>query len=520
MCGILFTNRPGMEREDFVAALATMRHRGPDAPGGYARHGDAQLGHNRLSIVDLNPRSNQPFWSRDRRHAIVFNGEIYNYRELARTHGIALRTGSDTELLLELWLRHGEKMLGWLYGMFAFVVLDTVTGETFVARDRLGVKPLYVHEHADGVILASEIAAILRLVPETAVDEFALRQYRALRGFFGGRTLYRGIEMFPPGCFSRNGKMTRYWSLPEGPQTPPTDEELDALLRSAVDYRLIADVPVGSYLSGGLDSSIVAALARRAHTWVTGLPGENEFEWAEKVAHHLGTEHRAITVTAERFVAAAQEMIVARREPLAVPNEVLLFEMTRAVKVKNTVVLSGEGADELFAGYDRIFRWAGESRAWDVREFARRYCYGGQLDLEVVEDAVAPFVGRGEPFAIVSAFFQIAHLHGLLRRLDNATMLCGVEGRVPFVDHRLVERLAGVPLGYKMAGGVVKAPLKRVFGHLLPADVVHRPKVGFPVNLDRVLPRGTSDGAGTAMDRWFDFNLSALGLETSSPTCV
>jgi asparagine synthase (glutamine-hydrolysing) len=499
-----------------------MRHRGPDAPGGYARHGAFQLGHNRLSIVDLNPRSDQPFWSADRRHAIVFNGEIYNYRELARAHGIMLRTGSDTELLLELYLRHGEKMLGWLYGMFAFVVLDTATGETFVARDRLGVKPLYVHENAGGLIIASEIAAILRLVPEASVDEFALRQYRALRGFLGARTLYRGIEMFPAGCFSRNGKLARYWSLPEGPQAPPSDEELDALVRSAVDYRLIADVPVGSYLSGGLDSSIVATLARRAHTWVVGLPRDNEFEWAEKVARHAGTTHHAITVTPERFVAAAREMIAVRREPLAVPNEVLLFELTRAVKTKNTVVLSGEGADELFAGYDRIFRWAGEARAWDVREFARRYCYGAQPDIEAVEDVVAPFVGRGKPIAIVSAFFQIAHLHGLLRRLDNATMLCGVEGRVPFVDHRLVERLAGVPLAWKMAGGVVKAPLKRVFGHQLPADVVHRAKVGFPVDLDRVLPPGAHDGAATAMDRWFDFNLSQLGLETETlvPACA
>ncbi|MBL9202599.1 MAG: asparagine synthase (glutamine-hydrolyzing) [Opitutaceae bacterium] len=512
MCAILFTNRAGVGRTGFAAALATMRHRGPDAPGRHAVHGCCQLGHNRLSVLDPNPRSDQPFYTADRRHAIVFNGEIYNFRELARAHGIPLRTGSDTELLLELYVRHGEKMLGWLYGMFAFVVLDTVTGEYFAARDRLGVKPLYAHETPEGLILASEIAAILRLVPNVAADEVALRQYRALRGFFGGRTLYRGIEMFPAGCFSRNGRINRYWSLPEGPQAPPSDEELGALVRSAVDYRLVADVPVGSYLSGGLDSSVVAALARRAHTWVTGLPGENEFEWAEKAARHLGTTHRAITVEPGRFLAAAREMIAVRREPLAVPNEVLLFEMTRAVKAENTVVLSGEGADELFAGYDRIFRWAGRARAWDVREFAGHYCYGAQPDIEAVEEAVSPFVDREEPFAIVSAFFQVAHLHGLLRRLDNATMLCGVEGRVPFVDHRLVERLAGVPLDYKMAGGVVKAPLKRVFGRLLPAEVVHRAKVGFPVNLERVLP----PGMGAAMDRWFDFNLSELGIDTGN----
>jgi asparagine synthase (glutamine-hydrolysing) len=518
MCGILFTDRPDIAREDFAAALELMRHRGPDAAGGFARHGGTQLGHNRLSIVDLNARSNQPFYSRDGRHVIIFNGEIYNYWELARGHGIELRTSSDTELLLELFRRHGEKMLPWLYGMFAFVILDLQTGDRFVARDRLGVKPLYTHEGPAGLIAASELAAIVRLLPAVNVDEFALRQYRKMRGFFNGRTIYREIRMFPAGHYSRNGRLHAYWKLPDGGKTPPSDEELDELVRSAVDYRCLADVPVGSYLSGGLDSSIVAALSNRTHTWVVGLAEENEFSWARMVADQLGTVHHAVTVEPEQFLDSARWMIAARREPLAVPNEVLLYEMTRAVKTENTVVLSGEGADELFGGYDRIFRWADQARGWDLAEFARHYCYGSHDDLAVVEDAVAPFLALGHPLAITSAFFQIAHLHGLLRRLDNSTMLCSVEGRVPFVDHRLVERLAGVPLAYKMAGGVVKAPLKRVFGGLLPAAVVSRPKLGFPVALDRILSKELP--GATPMDRWFNFNLAELGLELAAPNPV
>jgi len=520
MCGILFTNRPGIAPEDFQDALGLMAHRGPDAAGGYARHGAVQLGHNRLSIVDLNARSNQPFYSRDGRHVIVFNGEIYNYRELAAQRGVELRTSSDTELLLELYLRHGEKMLGWLYGMFAFVICDTRTGDTFMARDRLGVKPLYVAEDGDGIIVASELSAILRLLPGATIDEFALRQYRKMRGFFNGRTLYREVRMFPAGHFRRAGRDTCWWRLPEGEQAAPSDEELASLVQSAVDYRCLADVPVGSYLSGGLDSSIVAALSNRTHTWVVGLEEENEFEWASLVALHLGTTHHAVTVTPEQFLASARQMLAIRREPLAVPNEVLLYEMTRAVKQENTVVLSGEGADELMAGYDRIFRWADAAPAWDLPGFARHYAYGSGDDLEVVEDAVAPFVARGSALAVTSAFFQVAHLHGLLRRLDNSTMLCSVEGRVPFVDHRLVERLAGVPLAYKMAGGVVKAPLKRVFGSRLPPRVVQRPKVGFPVKLEQVLP---DDLPGAApMDRWFNFCLGELGIdeETLNPACT
>lgn len=515
MCGILYTTLPDVTPERFRAALDTMRHRGPDAAGCVAQHGRTLLGHNRLSIVDLNPRSNQPFYSRDGRHVIVFNGEIYNFRDLARAHGIELRTACDTELLLELYLRHGPKMLAWLYGMFAFVIHDTWTGEAFIARDRLGVKPLYVHESPRGLIVASELSAVASLLPHLSVDEFALRQYRALRGFFNGRTVYREISQFPAGHFSWAGELHRYWALPEGEQLPPSDEELFDLVHSAVDYRCLADVPVGSYLSGGLDSSIVASLAVRTHTWVVGLAEDNEFAWAEMVARQLGTSHHAVTVSPEQFLESARHMIAVRREPLAVPNEVLLYEMTRAVKRENTVVLSGEGADELFAGYDRIFRWSGDAPTWDLREFAARYCYGSQPDLDVVEDAVAPFVSRGSTYAVVSGFFQIAHLHGLLRRLDNSTMLCSVEGRVPFVDHRLVERLAGVPLAYKLANGVVKAPLKRVFGPLLPTEIVQRRKVGFPVGLDHVLPPGIP--GANAMDRWFNFNLAELGLDNPQP---
>jgi asparagine synthase (glutamine-hydrolysing) len=515
MCGILFSTCPAVESSTFKEALELMRHRGPDAPGCTVTHGIVRLGHNRLSILDLNARSNQPFYSNDRRHVIVFNGEIYNYRELAKRHGVSLRTECDTELLLELYLRHGARMLEWLYGMFALVIYDTVTGESFIARDRLGVKPLYIHENAEGLVVASEMAAVLRLIPDTTIDPFAIRQYRKMRGFFNGRTLYRDVQMFPAGHYRLNGRMTRYWQLPDRDEEPPSDEELDALLRSAVNYRCIADVPIGSYLSGGLDSSIVAALSNQSHTWVVGMPDQNEFSWAALAANSIGSTHHAVTVSTERFVESAREMIAIRREPLAVPNEVLLFEMTRAVKAENTVVLSGEGADELFGGYDRMFSWSANAENWDIDEFTRRYCYGSDDDREVVEDALSPFLSRGTPYKIVSAFFQIAHLEGLLRRLDNSTMRCSVEARVPFVDHRLVERMAGISANYKNAGGVVKAPLKRVFGHLLPAAVVQRPKVGFPVSLSRVLPNDIP--GATPFDRWFNFNLAELGIETSTP---
>lgn len=510
MCGLLFSTDPAVGHDAFTTALGMMDHRGPDAPRCYATHGRHQLGHNRLKIVDLDARSNQPFVSHDGRYAIVFNGEIYNYRDLIREHDLTVRTSGDTEVLLELYAAHGARMLPWLNGMFAFVISDLQTGEWFAARDRLGVKPLYVVESGDAVTFSSEIAPLVWLYDKTAFDPVGVRQYRKLRAFFNGRTLYRGIAMVPAGHHLQNGRLQRWWELPQGPQDAPADDELRALVESAVAYRLIADVPVGSYLSGGLDSTIVAALSGRPHTWTVGFADHNEFRWGRLAADALHSRHSEVVIEPDEFVALTAAMVRKRREPLSVPNEVLLYRMTREVKRFNTVVLSGEGADELFFGYDRIFRWAAGGR-WDLQTFADFYAYGSHDDLEIVEDAVAPFQGYGSPLDVVAAFFQVAHLHGLLRRLDNSTMLCGVEAREPFVDHRLVERMAGVPFAYRMRDGVVKAPLKRVFADLVPAPIIERQKVGFPVDLGH-MPLGHRPGQ-PPMDRWLEFNLEQLAGE-------
>lgn len=192
------------------------------------------------------------------------------------------------------------------------------------------------------------------------------------------------------------------------------------------------------------------------------------------------------------------------------PNEVLLYHMTQQASAKNTVILSGEGADELFFGYDRIFRWASSTTDFDIRAFSELYTYGSEDDIEIVEDALAPFMKLKSPQKIVAAFFQQAHLRGLLKRLDSASMLNSVEARSPFLDYRLIERLAGVNSLYKMKDGVVKAPLKRIFKDIVPAEIVNRKKVGFPVQLEKVLSSEKIEGK-TTFDKWFNFNLTTLG---------
>jgi len=513
MCGILFARSDQINLSQFAAALSDIQHRGPDSSGNIVQFGNNFLGHNRLSILDLDKRSNQPFFSKDKRFVIIYNGEIYNYRELIKEYDISVNTTSDTELVLELYMKLGPRCLERLNGMFAFVIYNSSTNDVFVARDRLGVKPLYQYKKKGTMIFSSEISPVLRLIGGSKVDEVGLRQYRKLRTFFNGRTIYSDISMFPAGHYYERDRLYKYWELPQRTHAPaPTDEELRSLIESAIKYRLVSDVPIGSYLSGGLDSTIVAGLSKTEHTWTIGAESNNEFHYARLAAKKFNTNHHEILYDNEKFIGAAEYMIKKRKEPLSVPNEVLLYLMTREVKTLNTVILSGEGADELFFGYDRIFRWAAAISHLSIKEFDALYSYGSTDDIEIVEDAIAPFKSYGRPIDVVAAFFQVAHLHGLLRRLDYSTMLCSVEARVPFVDYRLVERMAGVDFEYRMKGGIVKEPLKRIFGYLVPREVIERKKVGFPVNLSEVLP-DTIPGK-TQMDKWFNFNLLTLGIHT------
>ena len=506
MCGILFTNDPNVNKKAFLDALHTMKHRGPDAPGGYVSYKDNQLGHNRLKIIDLNNRSNQPLKSKNKKYDIIFNVEIYNYDELAKKYKIEMITKSDTEVLLELYILLGPKMLQELNGMFSLVIYNNQTSEIFVARDRLGIKPLYFTQKHNFITLSSEISPIIQLYNFSEIDDIGIRQYKKLRAFFNGRTYLKNIQMFPAGHFMEKNKLQKYWSLPIGEKDYPKDDDLIDLLKSSVEYRCISDVEVGSYLSGGIDSTLIASLAKKVHSWTVGFNSLNEFEWGKLGAEFIGTSHHEILFEEENFLNSAKLMIKKRKEPLSVPNEVLLYEMTKQVKTKNTVVLSGEGADELFFGYDRIFAWAQQNK-WDLDSFDNYYSYGSHKDNEIIEDVLAPFMNYGECIDIVAAFFQVAHLHGLLRRLDNATMLCSVEARVPFVDHRLVEKMAGVPFNYRFQNGISKFPLKKLFKNYLPKKIINREKIGFPVPISKIFNNKINP-----MDQWLEFNMHTLNI--------
>ena len=210
MCGVLFAKSQGLTKSQFLSALMQMSYQGPDSPGNITQHETCWLGHNRLAILDLSPNGQQPFYSPDGRYSIVFNGEIYNYRELAHAYQIHMQSSCDTELLLKLYIQAGPSMLQHLNGMFAFVILDTQTGDIFAARDRLGIKPLYYYHNQDELIFSSEPAPILSLTHDYRIDEIGLRQYLKLRTFFNGRSLYQSIQMFPAGHYWQNSKLHQY----------------------------------------------------------------------------------------------------------------------------------------------------------------------------------------------------------------------------------------------------------------------------------------------------------------------
>ena len=503
MCGILAYFGTKVRKERFANALDLMNHRGPDYTG-IKSYKNVIFGHKRLSIIDLSPSSNQPFDLDD--YSLIFNGEIYNYIELKKEHNIQTITDSDTEVLLRMYIKYGADSLQYLNGMFSFIIYNKITQDVFVARDRLGIKPLYIYEKNNELIYSSEIASILDIY-DSDFDEFGLRQYRKLRMTLKGYTIYKDIKQFPAGSYSINSKITKYWDINPERTDDPSDEKLDFLLRDSVSLRKRSDVPVGTYLSGGLDSTILTYMLRPDHTWTVGFPEMNEFGWTDIADRLLSSRHHKTLVNKEEFLAAADWMIKKRKEPLSVPNEILIYLMTKEVKKENTVVLSGEGADELFWGYDRIFKWAKSQESIQVSDFDKKYCYGSNLDNEVIDFALEGLPGEN-PLEKIAYFFQIYHLHGLLRRVDNSTMLCSVEARVPFVDHRLIEMMIGASFDWKM-GDSFKEPLKRLYQNLIPEEIINREKIGFPVPLESVFASKV-DKKNSPMDAWLEYNINLI----------
>ena len=372
IAGIVYTDSSrACEMGTIKRMTDVMPYRGPDDSGAWM-NGNVGLGHRRLSIIDLGG-GHQPMADVSGGLWIIFNGEIYNYRQVRQdlvAKGYTFQTQSDTEVILQAYAAMGEKCVTALNGMFAFAIWDTRQHTLFLARDRMGVKPLYYAERPDAFVFGSEIKALFAsgLVEARARDE-AFAEYLLFRQVAGSETLFHGVKSLPPGCTMtvRDGaaRISSYWS-PRPPAERPSitydeaKEQLTSLLEDSVRLRLISDVPVGTFCSGGVDSSLVTALAAKlkrepVNTFSVGFDEEDfdESAFARMVSEHHGTIHHELRVGNVKYAELFPRMVWHNDEPLDFANSVHIFALSELAKRQVTVVLTGEGSDELFAGYPR-----------------------------------------------------------------------------------------------------------------------------------------------------------------------
>ena len=567
MCGIagFLAATPGGDGSVLARSMAdAIAHRGPDDSGQWHDPaGGVALGHRRLAIIDVSAQGHQPMLSACGRYVLVFNGEIYNHGELRSELGARRWSGhSDTETLLACFSRDGiERSLARLIGMFAFAVWDRQRQELVLARDRLGEKPLYFGWQGTGAgavfLFGSELAALRRHPAfEAAIDRDTLCLLMRLNCIPAPFSIYRGIRKLLPGTFltvragQRECAPVTYWSGVDiarsgrggGRFTGSADEaveRLELLLRDAVGRQMAADVPLGAFLSGGIDSSTVVALmqtqsSRPVRTFSIGFrePGYDEAEYARAVAAHLGTQHTELTLSPEQLLAVIPRLPSLYDEPFADSSQIPTFLVSHLARQHVKVCLSGDGGDELFAGYERYgftaARWnalariprglralaaAGlrtaargpwPARAERLRRAADMFTYRSPeaMYLNLLSHWRDPGLlvpGGREPPTRLSAG-NLPPLHGLnlvermmaldmltylpddiLTKVDRAAMAVSLETRVPFLDHRVVEFAWSLPLEYKMRGGQTKWALRQVLYRHVPRRLVDRPKMGFAV---------------------------------------
>jgi asparagine synthase (glutamine-hydrolysing) len=546
MCGINgilnHDRQQTVEEEQLQRMRQAQSHRGPDDSGIWMSR-NVGFGFDRLAIIDI-AGGHQPMTSEDGAVALVFNGEIYNFQDLRKEligHGWTFRTNSDTEVLLRAWQQWGEQCVDHLRGMFAFVLWDVRRSLLFGARDRLGIKPLYYWAGPRSFAFASELKALLQFedVPRE-LDPMALEEFLRRRYVIAPATILRDVLKLPPGHWFKvcDGKLQiqRYWQLPDRKVRHVKErdaiEELRALMDETIREHLISDVPLGAFLSGGLDSSCtVAWMSRhcggRLKTFSVGYDApESELPYARRVADHFGTDHHELFFTAKDFRDAFSRVVWHMDEPVGDEASAPLFLLADFARSHVVVALSGEGSDEIFGGYSNYRRHIkfSDLNAIPGVSYASRAIFGLFPDRlrSYAEIVGVPLENRyhgvskvysaegartimKEPPSSVSqripaiygqcsrqgALDRMAFLDinswlpdDLLVKADRMTMASSLELRVPFLDHKVVEFAWQLPASLKIRGEIAKYILKKAVEPIIPHDIVHRQKVGFAVPLE------------------------------------
>ena len=521
VCGICgearFDDQPAslVAVERMTHALAS---RGPDACGTFAQ-GRVALGHRRLRIIDLSDKAQQPMVDSELGLSIVYNGAVYNYPELRQElEGLGYRffSSGDTEVVLKAYHAWGESFVSRLYGMFAFAILERDSGRLLLARDRLGIKPLYYADLSGRLRFASSLPALLRVGDvDREIDPVGLHHYLTFHAVVPAPyTLIRGVRKLPPATVmvvASDGqqRQQRYWEpifLPDDEDDylsfPDWQDQTLTVLRKAVKRRLVADVPVGVLLSGGLDSSLVVSLLAESgqslRTFSIGFESVNgeagdEFVYSDMIAERYQTRHHKLRIDSKRALSSLPDCIGAMSEPMVSHDAIGFFLLSEEVKKHVKVVQSGQGADEIFGGYHWYPPMLESADA--LADYTRLFCDRDQAEYEaaVTPELAQPDWSRAfvrEHFARPGADRPIDRALRLdttvmliddpVKRVDNMTMAWGLEARVPFLDHEVVELAARMPAETKVNNGG-KHVLKESARGLLPAAVIDRPKGYFPV---------------------------------------
>lgn len=522
MCGIAGEIRFDQKLADSALVAAMTQKLAPRGPDGMGLHvqGAVALGHRRLKILDLSETAQQPMVDADLGLSIVFNGCIYNYRELReqlQQAGYRFFSQGDTEVLLKAYHAWGDTFVKRLHGMFAFCIHERDSGKVLLGRDRLGIKPLYYSEDKGAMRFASTLPALLHILNmDRRIDPVALHHYFSFHAVVPPpHTILRGVRKLEPGAImvlDRHGhkSVTRYWSLTFGAR----DEEkrytahdwriqVTEALRRAVERRLVSDVPVGVLLSGGLDSSLIVGLLAEAgqkglKTFSIGFETVgnergDEFQYSDVIAQHFSTDHKKMFIDSSRVLPALPACVKAMSEPMVSHDAIGFYLLSEEVSRHVKVVQSGQGADEIFAGYHWYPPMMESTNPVDdyTKVFLDR-THAEMTELlspdYIQEDYSRAFVQQhfDQPgaYAPIDKTLRIDSTIMLpddpVKRVDNMTMAWGLEARVPFLDHELVELSARVPADLKVRDGG-KWILKEAARSTIPAEVIDRPKGYFPM---------------------------------------
>jgi asparagine synthase (glutamine-hydrolysing) len=482
MCGFLFLERGDVQLRKglFEKALESQAWRGPDVSKIEIHAKRFILGHNRLSIIDPKSESDQPMTDASDKYIIVFNGEIYNFEEIKSQLNIKTRTSSDTEVLLEAYAILGNELFENLDGMFSLVILNKHTNEWVAARDHLGIKPLYYAKIDGGFIAASETVAI-RTLFDFQVDYSSVDEWKSFRRPMPGKTYFHGIHELLPGHYiDSNGNLECYWKLTSlQEQEPFSQEKFDTLLSSSVKSHCMSDVMVTSLLSGGLDSSVVVKLSGLRQAYTTGLTHNNEVVESQEVANEIGIKVLPYCFSDSQMENEWRRLVGIRGEPLSVPNEALISLICKKMKSEEKVVLTGEGADELLFGYDRIFNKAINDE-FDIEKFINMYTYDSSVKItNRMRGYIEKLWKEKTPIEFLEDFFIQFHLPGLLRRMDFSSMSASKEARVPFVTKTLYEYMYRRQSSIKINLVESKIPLRELLRELGVISPLSRKKIGF-----------------------------------------